>query len=148
MNKSSFGFKKPELSPGFMLWQTTTIWQRKIKAAIDSYGISHSQFVIMATLLWFNEQGHETSQVDIINMTKLDKMTVSKAIKKLVNEKLIARKEHSKDTRAKSVTLTDNGKSLVQKLIPIVEGIDHEFFGVIKGSEQKELIKHLNLLTN
>ena len=30
MSKAPFGFDKPEDSPGFVLWQTTTTWQRLI----------------------------------------------------------------------------------------------------------------------
>jgi hypothetical protein len=33
--KSAFGFEVPEASPGFLLWQTTTAWQRLIKKMLD-----------------------------------------------------------------------------------------------------------------
>jgi DNA-binding MarR family transcriptional regulator len=143
-----FGFDKPEDSPGFLLWQTTMIWQRQIKKALEAYDISHAQFVIMATLLWFDAHDDDTTQVSIVNWTKLDKMTVSKSLKKLVEMKYVKRHEHEKDTRAKSVSLTKKGSELVQKLIPIVEEVDHTFFGKATGPEQKGLIQTLNRLLN
>ena len=79
-----FGFDKPEDSPGFLLWQTTMVWQRQIKRALESYDISHPQFVIMATLMWFEAHHYDTTQILIVNWSKLDKMTVSKSLKKLV----------------------------------------------------------------
>lgn len=52
MSKLPFGFEVPEDSPGFLLWQTTMIWQRQIKKALEQYNVSHAQFVMMATLIW------------------------------------------------------------------------------------------------
>ena len=56
----------------------------------------------MATLLWFEFHQYDTTQILIVNWTKLDKMTVSKSLKKLVALKLVHRIEHETDTRAKS----------------------------------------------
>jgi MarR family transcriptional regulator, organic hydroperoxide resistance regulator len=50
MSNLPFGFDRPEDSHGFLLWQTTMIWQRQIKQALEPYNISHAQFVIMATV--------------------------------------------------------------------------------------------------
>lgn len=139
MTELPFGFERPEDSPGFLLWQTTTIWQRLIKKALEPYEVTHPQFVIMATLLWFKSHGYDTTQTNIVAWTKLDKMTVSKSIKGLVNKGLANRVEHKIDTRAKSVTLTQKGKTLVHKLVPVVEGIDAKFFGKIPKQHQKTL---------
>lgn len=145
MTKSVFGFDKPEDSPGFMLWQTTITWQRLIKKALDPYGISHAQFVILAITLW-HENKVLVSQSLIIRQSKLDKMTVSKSFKKLAAEGYVKRLEHKEDTRAKSVHLTKKGKDLISKLIPIVENIDEAFFNTIKRAERQSLINILNNL--
>lgn len=145
-DRSPFGFERPEDSPGFLLWQTTITWQRLIKNALESFDISHPQFVIMAILMWFEEHEHDTMQVSIVNWSKLDKMTVSQSLKKLAAQGLIQRAEHKIDTRAKMVTLTDKGRKLIGKLIPIVESIDAEFFGKVSKQEEQSLIKILNKL--
>lgn len=146
MTNSVFGFDKPENSPGFLLWQTTITWHRLIKKALDPYSISHAQFVILAITLWFESKNQEVSQSLIIRQSKLDKMTVSKSLKKLVAETYVKRMEHKEDTRAKSVLLTKKGKELVSKLIPIVEKIDEDFFGVVKKTDRQSLINVLNNL--
>lgn len=142
MSKSSlpFGFDKPEESPGFLLWQTTTLWQRRIKKALEEHGVSHAQFVIMASLLYFAAHKQSTTQVFLANQTKMDKMTVSKALKGLTAMGYTSRSEDKLDTRAKNVTLTKAGQDMVKKLVPIVEDIDSEFFGPLKTAEQRELI--------
>ena len=147
MTDLPFGFDRPENSPGFLLWQTTMIWQRQIKKALEIHEISHAQFVIMATLLWFEAHNYDTTQTLIINWSKLDKMTVSKSLKKLVIMGLVNRIEHEADTRAKKVSLTKEGKKLVHKLVPIIEKIDENFFGKASNLEQKNLINILSKLT-
>lgn len=134
-----FGFDKPEESPGFLLWQTTIVWQRQIKRALEPYDISHAQFVIMATLLWFASHQYDTTQILIINKTKLDKMTVSKSLKKLATLSYVNRIEHETDTRAKNVTLTNKGKEMIHILVPIIEEIDAKFFNVTTKQEKKQL---------
>ena len=144
---SAFSVEKPEDSPGLLLWQTTITWQRLIKDALAEYDISHPQFVILAILLWFTEQDQPPAQIDIINISKLDKMTVSQSLKKLALKGLVSRSEHAKDTRAKAVELSSKGKTLARKLVSIVEKIDMDFFGVLEKDKQKSLVKILRDLT-
>lgn len=147
MSDLPFGFDKPEDSPGFLLWQTTMIWQRQIKRSLEPYDISHAQFVIMATLMWFEAHRYNTTQILIVNWSKLDKMTVSKSLRKLAALGYVHRIEHETDTRAKSVSLTEKGKEMVRTLVPIVERIDSTFFGKASHKEQKSLVQILAKLT-
>jgi len=146
MKNSPFSVDTAEQSAGLLLWQTTTLWQRLIKKALEEYSIAHSQFVIMATLLWFEKQNYETTQIAIADWTKLDKMTVSKSLKQLTQLNLVKRKEHTRDTRAKSISLTAKGKALIIQLIPIVEGIDAQFFSAIPAKQHNTFITFLNKL--
>lgn len=139
MNNLPFGFERPEDSPGFLLWQTTMLWQRQIKKALEKHNISHAQFVIMATLIWAGAHNFDTTQIFICRLTKLDKMTVSKSLKKLVEFGYVNRAEHEKDTRAKSISLSKHGEEMVRILVPIIEGIDKKFFSKCNSSEQKQL---------
>ncbi len=137
--KSAFAAENAEDSLGYLLWKNTIIWQRHIKAALLAYDISHAQFVIMAVIRWFYESKREPTQVNIACQTGLDKMTVSKSLKKLASLGLVRREEDMRDTRAKTVVLSTEGQRLIKKLIKIVDGIDKEFFGVLGDKEQKIL---------
>lgn len=144
---SAFGFEVPEDSPGFLLWQTTVLWQRRIKADLEPYGISHAQFVIMASLLWCDEHDQNSNQVTLAHHCKLDKMTISQALKVLSAQGYVYRKESPQDSRAKWVYLTAQGKKLAQQLVPVVEAIDHKFFSPLSFDDQKSLIRLLNQIT-
>ncbi|HFU75063.1 MAG TPA: MarR family transcriptional regulator [Bacteroidetes bacterium] len=143
--KSNFKISKQE-SSGFLLWQVTTLWQREIKSALENINLSHSGFVILASLIWFKEQNQEVTQTTIIEHSKLDKMTVSKSLKTLEKNYLILRTENEKDTRAKTITLTDKGLNLAVKSIEIVEDIDIHFFAKLNIEEKENLNKIFNTL--
>ena len=148
MSHSAFSFKRSEDSPGLLLWQTTMTWQRLIKNALAEYDISHPQFVILAILLWFTEKKEEPTQIAIIRLSKLDKMTVSQSLKKLSALGLVKRAEHEQDTRAKSVRLTEQGQTLAAKLVKIVEQIDADFFGQLTQTEGESLVQTLGALNS
>lgn len=140
--KSNFNVKNAEESSGFLLWQVTTLWQREIKKALEDVELSHASFVILASLLWFEEQNVEITQTTIINHTKLDKMTVSKNLKSLVLKGFVKRFENENDTRAKTIVLEIQGKEMAIKAVKIVEKIDRDFFGKLQLKEKS----HLNQL--
>lgn len=138
---TTFSVEKPQDSPGFLLWQITIIWQRIIKKVLDKYAISHAQFVILALMLWFEERQITPTQVMIVQMSKLDKMTVSQSLKKLVERDFIKRFENAKDTRAKSVSLTAPGKEMAITLVPMIEKVDSAFFKLLPQGDQDSFIR-------
>ena len=137
IQSSAFGFKQPEQSLGFLLWQTTVVWQRLIKKALDEYMITHAQFVLLALLLYCKEIKQQPTQTFLSAMSKLDKMTVSKSLKVLVRMGLVERSEDRRDTRAKIVVLTAEGEALAAILVGVVEKIDEMFFASLSPSEVK-----------
>ena len=138
MKKSHFKATAKQ-SSGFLLWQVTTLWQREIKTALEPLGLSHSGFVLLASLLWFEEQDMVVTQTTLIEHTKLDKMTVSKSLKGLEKNGLVLRTENEKDTRAKTILLSDEGRSVAIESVKVVEGVDGSFFSAITTEERDVL---------
>lgn len=132
---------KLEYGPGFLLWQTTMMWQRLIKDVLEKSNITHPQFVIMALMLWSKENNMVITQAFIVQHSKLDKMTVSKSMKELILKRFMSRVECKKDTRFKNVFLTPSGEFLIKRLIPLVEKADNDFF---KNVNQNELVNIFN----
>lgn len=148
MSKLPFGFEKPKDSPGFLLWQVSISWQRKIKGALEIHDITHPGFVIMALLCWLEGNNIKPKQTLITNYTRLDKMTISQTLKKLESKDLVERSECVRDTRAKKISLTKAGRELINILVPIVENIDKDFFGVLGERDYKKFIKLMNSISN
>ncbi len=132
----AFGVKTAEDSSGFLLWQVTTLWQRGIRKSLDNIDITHPQFVLLASLLWLSRQKESVTQIDLSQHSKIDPMTTSAIIRILQRKQLIQRQEHQTDTRAKTITLTENGIKITRKAIQIIEKFDTIFFQPLGGKTQ------------
>jgi DNA-binding MarR family transcriptional regulator len=142
----TFGFDKAEDSSGFLLWQVTSLWQREIRRELSQHELTHSQFVLMASIHWLTLKSGEVTQKTLSRHSKIDAMTVSQVLRSLQERKLVRRREHSSDTRAKAVELTEAGKQAIQPAVKAVEKFDAGFFAVLGGgltkfnAEMKKLI--------
>ena len=86
---NTFSVSTPEQSSGFLLWQVTNLWQREIKKALHPYGITHSQFVLMASIHWLTLHKQEVTQIILSSHTKIDPMTTSTVLRTLLQKNLI-----------------------------------------------------------
>ncbi|MEO7049707.1 MAG: MarR family transcriptional regulator [Ferruginibacter sp.] len=130
---NSFSFTRAEDSTGFLLWQLTSFWQREIKKTLEPLDLTHTQFVLLASILWFTLQKKNVTQIILSSHTKIDTMTISTVLRILQAKDLINRQEHSTDSRAKTVALTDKGTKIVKKAIKKVELFDSYFFSKLKS---------------
>jgi MarR family transcriptional regulator, organic hydroperoxide resistance regulator len=144
-NDNIFSVEKSEESSGFLLWQVTNLWQREIKKALEQYGLTHSQFVLLASIHWLTLHKQEVTQVVLSSHTKIDPMTTSTVLRTLQQKGFIQRQEHLTDTRAKTVGLTEEGKKIIKKAVVTVEKFDANFFSLL-GSKTIELNKNLQTL--
>jgi DNA-binding MarR family transcriptional regulator len=142
---NTFSVEKTEESSGFLLWQVTNLWQREIKKALEQYGLTHSQFVLMASIHWLTIHKQEVTQIVLSAHTKIDPMTTSTVLRTLQQKGLIKRQEHLTDTRAKTVELTEEGKGTIKKAVVTVENFDMKFFSLL-GNKTTEFNKNLLIL--
>ncbi len=131
-----FSFQNPEESIGFLFWQVTMIWQRRVNTALQEMGLVHTEFVVLAAAGWLTRDGAIATQTTIANHAQLDKMMTSKTLRSLEKQGWIKRTEHQTDTRAKIVTLTSSGETALQKALHIVEARDNALFDIL--GEQRE----------
>lgn len=129
----------PRQSPGFLLWHISTSWRRSIEAILKTLGLTHPQFVVLATLGWLTRNGDLVNQAAMGKMAGLDPNTNSQIIKGLEQRKLIKRIPSS-DGRAKNVSLTSKGSHLLNHALPAVEEADAKFFNALTEKEASSLI--------
>ena len=143
--KKNINFKEisvhdtPGRSPGFLLWHVSTAWRGSIEVMLKSMGLTHPQFVILATLGWLTRKGERVTQALIGKMAGLDPNTVSQIIRGLEQKKLIIR-EKSFDGRAKNPILTTKGLDLLKRALPAVETKDTAFFHHLTVEEKECMI--------
>jgi DNA-binding MarR family transcriptional regulator len=122
-------FKRPENSPGFLLWKLTNEWQKRLRQALVEFELTHVQFVFLASLKWLSSHKKEAiTQSQLAEFGQLDKMVISETAQKLLKKRLIARKDHKLDNRSYALELTARGHKVVDAALPMVETIDLQFF--------------------
>jgi MarR family transcriptional regulator, organic hydroperoxide resistance regulator len=144
MKPNEFQFESANESPGFMLWRVSSLWQRQIKAALEPFDLTHTQFVLLAGLSWLEGHGSIT-QVQLADHLGMDVMMTSQVLRTLESKGLIERPAHPSDSRAKALKLTQAGLELSAKTVPVVENADRHFFSRL-GKKQTDLLKHLHKL--
>ena len=137
-----FQFDNADDSPGFSLWQVSSMWQRQINAGLKPFDLTHAQFVLLASLTWLASEDKPLTQADLASHAKMDVMMTSNVLRTLEEKGLILRKPHPTDTRAKSLAVTSKGRALAQQTVSVVENIDREFFSAL-GANTKSFNQNL-----
>lgn len=130
----------PKKSPGFLLWHVSTAWRSRIEAALKTLGLTHPQFVVLATTGWLTRNGDPVTQVEIGKMAGLDPNTNSQILKGLEKKGMIQRSS-STDGRAKNVSLTPKGSQLLRLALPAVEKGDTQFFSPLSPEELSFIVQ-------
>jgi len=132
---SPFKYENADDSAGFLLWKITSLWQRKLTEVMSEFGITQTQYAILASLKWFEEKKLPTTQAHLVEHAKIDKMTISKAIRRLEESGLVLRHSSASDSRATNVRFSTAGKKLVNKAIVAIENADEEFFSCLSENQ-------------
>ena len=125
-------FTEAEQSPGLLLWQVTHRWQAAVRAALKPHGLTHVQFVLLASLAWL-EPGGPVTQRQLADHAAADPMMTSQVIRALEQLGLVHRGEHPDDRRARALRVTPAGRALADRAVVAVEACDRRFFGVLQG---------------
>ncbi len=138
-------FEQADDSPGFLLWQLTNLWQQRIRAALTPVGVTHVQFVLLASVAWLEQSGALVTQALLARHAHTDMMMTSQVVRALEEKGFFTRKTHPTDTRAKVVSLTDQGREVARRALVVVEETDERFFQEL-GQQAPTLVKPMQQL--
>jgi DNA-binding MarR family transcriptional regulator len=124
------GYDEADESPGLLLWQVTNRWQAAQRAALKAYGLTHVQFVVLASLTWLAADGPVTQKA-LADHAALDPMMTSQVLRALEGYGLVERRDHPVDKRAKAISVTTEGRQLANRAVKAVEACDAAFFAVL-----------------
>jgi len=111
-----------------VLWRATLAWQREMRTALAPHGLTHVQFVLLASLWWLSEQGDPPTQKELADRAGTDAMMTSQVLRKLEAAGLIERNPHPRDSRARLLAVTREGREKLRAALSDVEAADARFF--------------------
>ncbi|MDR3069571.1 MAG: MarR family transcriptional regulator [Propionibacteriaceae bacterium] len=134
-----------EESTGLALWRATNRWQAAQRAALEPFGLTHMQFVLLAALAHLPTDEPLTQRA-LATYIRADVMMTSQVLRTLETLEWVERRAHPFDGRARSVVITPQGLSKVNQAILAVEDVDDAFFGPL-GADKNILTALLQTLT-
>jgi DNA-binding MarR family transcriptional regulator len=137
-------FSDADDSAGLVLWQVTNRWQAAQRAALKPFGLTHVQFVLLASLTWLDADGPVT-QRRLAEHAATDPMMTSQVLRALEARDLVRRSAHPEDGRARALTVTDAGAALAAAANTVVEACDRDFFAVL-GPARSDFVRGLQRL--
>ena len=94
------------------------------------YDLTAFQLMLIRGLMHLSSKGKElTTQVDLANLLRSNKMMTSSVLRTLEKKGLIERQVNTTDTRAKVLVLTRVGTTLGNQAIKELHKLNKEFFG-------------------
>ncbi len=128
-------FADAEDSPGLMIWRVTNAWQAAQRVALAPLGLTHVQFVLLASLTWL-ATGSPITQRALADHAHTDPMMTSQVLRAVEAKGLIRRARHPADGRARALTVTPEGAALANAANTAAEGVDRTFFRPLANERQ------------
>jgi DNA-binding MarR family transcriptional regulator len=135
------GFSRPEESLGWRLWHVLHAYQRTLEQALAELDLTHLQYVLLCLSGYLASHGEVPSQARIAAAAGLDKMMVSKVVRLLEEKGYVARAPHPDDPRANRVDVTNSGREVLLRALPLARALHDRFFNCL--GERKALLGDL-----
>jgi DNA-binding MarR family transcriptional regulator len=135
--RSFFKSRNANEIPGILLYTLTSLWRRKLNAALDEADLTDSQFTILTALARQTDCESALTQSDLAKHVQMSRALTSQIVRSLVRKKLISRTV-SRDSRTCNLTFTAKGKQTVQEAQVIAQRLENSFW-----SETPELSNRL-----
>jgi DNA-binding MarR family transcriptional regulator len=135
-----------ESTLGHLVWRLSMKWRASVDRALAPLGLTHAQYVLLASLSGLSSRGPEPSQRQLADYSGLDTIYVSKLARALENAGLIERPVHPDDPRAVRLVLTEHGRKTVTEAIAVVHPLMEQQTAAIGGTKSKQAKEFRSLL--
>ena len=129
---------------GLLIWQTSNLWQSRIRRQISKFEISFNEYLILETVYNLSKILSDISQIDIVKHSFIDKSVVSAKLTQLEKKRLV-KKMIPNDNRSNKLVLTKEGNIIIEKIINCVIEDEEVFFSKL-NHETFNFINSLKLL--
>ena len=133
-----------EHSIAFLTREITRNYTRNLQNAIAPYGILIGQYHFLR-VLWEKD---EITQRELAVTVGMKESTTFTALAGMEKQGLLTRKRDSDDRRKMTVKLTDKGRGLKPKLIPIAKAVNDRPLTALTPEQVSDLKAMLEILRN
>ena len=102
----------------------------------NRFGLKIPEWRLMAVL----GEGRPKTQRELVEATRMDKVTVNRAAKALAERQLIARQAHAVDGRSHHLELTETGWSLYDAIVPAALASEAQLESKISAAERATMM--------
>lgn len=105
-----------------------------------TFGLTVSEWRLIAVVA----EAGSASQLEICRITRMDKVTVSRAAMALADRKLLDRQTNPADKRSHLLTLTKAGAKLYASMVPRATEMEQSIFSCLSSKERMTLMRFLS----
>jgi DNA-binding MarR family transcriptional regulator len=105
----------------------------------ETYGLTAPEWRVIAVIA----EAGGASQLEIRQITRMDKVTVSRAAMALAERKLLDRQTNPADKRSHLLTLTKAGAKLYASIVPRATEMEQSIFSCLSSKERTTLMRIL-----
>lgn len=109
--------------------------QAVARAYEKKYRLSTQEWRLLAVLAF----GGELTQQELVGLTKMDKVTVSRAARSLEERRFVRRSKDEADARSLRLTLTATGRKTYDAIVPAALETQREILSVLEPRERSAL---------
>jgi DNA-binding MarR family transcriptional regulator len=138
-------------APGHLVWRLSMKWRVAVDRALAPVGLTHAQYVMLASLYGIERAGQVPSQRELADHTGLEALYVSKLARSLDADGLIQRTRDAVDTRTMRLELTDRGRATIEPAIATVAGLLDTMLAPLggrRGARTQDFVRDLTELLN
>ncbi|MFJ7215399.1 MarR family winged helix-turn-helix transcriptional regulator [Amycolatopsis sp. NPDC098790] len=136
-------------TPGHLIWRLSTKWRVAVDRALAPAGLTHAQYVFLASLFGLECAGTTPSQRELADEAGLEALYTSKLARSLDADGLVERTRDPADTRTIRLSLTPRGREVVEPAIATVAALLDRLLAPLggrDGNRTKALARELTLL--
>lgn len=119
--------------PGFLIRRLNQISMSVFQERMQRLGLDLTSVQFAALVALSENPGID--QATLAGLIAYDRVTIGGVVDRLVAKDLVARQINPQDRRARQLALTDSGATLLTRLIPEVQALQHDILAGLSAEE-------------
>jgi DNA-binding MarR family transcriptional regulator len=136
-------FRLADFLPYRLSILATTVSRAIARLYADRFGLAIPDWRIVAVLNAFGS----SSQIEVCGHTLMDKVTVSRAVSRLLQSGLVVRETDPLDRRRAVLSLSPAGRAVHQRIVPLARAREATLLAALSAEERAQLDRILGKLT-